>query len=116
VRPRRGLFQVGNAAGEAHPVVAEGISMALQAAWLLAARLVRWRQAGADVRALDGVGTAYAADWRRAFAGRLRTAAVVAHWAMRPRAVAPVLPWLRCFPALLTWGALLSGKAARVVG
>ena len=31
-----GVFLVGNAAGEAHPVVAEGISMAMQAAWLLA--------------------------------------------------------------------------------
>lgn len=31
-----GVFLVGNAAGEAHPIVAEGISMAMQAAWLLA--------------------------------------------------------------------------------
>src|SRR5207253_2767244 len=30
-----GIFLVGNAAGEAHPVVAEGIGMAMQSAWLL---------------------------------------------------------------------------------
>ncbi len=114
VRPRRGLFQVGNAAGEAHPVVAEGISMALQAAWLLTTELGRWRHGGADVAALAVTGTAYAGRWRRSFAGRLRAAAVVAHWAMRPGAVAPVLPWLRCFPALLTLGAWLSGKATRI--
>ena len=35
-----GIFFVGNSAGEAHPIVAEGISMALQSAWLLAQLLV----------------------------------------------------------------------------
>ena len=29
-----GIFRVGNAAGEARPAVAEGITMALQSAWL----------------------------------------------------------------------------------
>jgi flavin-dependent dehydrogenase len=29
-----GYFAVGNAFGEAHPIVAEGISMAVQSAWL----------------------------------------------------------------------------------
>ena len=43
IRPRYrdGVFVIGNAAGEAHPVVAEGISMAMQSAWLLAERLRR---------------------------------------------------------------------------
>ena len=40
-----GIFRVGNAAGEAHPIVAEGISMAMQSAWLLAGALN-----GADAR------------------------------------------------------------------
>ena len=35
-----GLFRIGNAAGEAHPIIGEGISMALQSAWLLCARLL----------------------------------------------------------------------------
>jgi flavin-dependent dehydrogenase len=98
-----GVYRVGNAAGEAHPVVAEGISMAMQAAWLLSERLVGRR-------------TDYAAAWRRAFGPRLVASAGVAHWAMRPGAVATALPVLRRLPRLLTWGARLSGKATQVVG
>jgi menaquinone-9 beta-reductase len=115
VRPRGGLFLTGNSAGEAHPVVAEGISMAIQGAWLLAERLVRWRRDGGSAAALDVAAAGYASAWRRAFAPRLYAASVVAHWAMRPAAVAGALPLLRYFPGLLTWGARLSGKATRVV-
>jgi 2-polyprenyl-6-methoxyphenol hydroxylase-like FAD-dependent oxidoreductase len=115
VRPRGGLFLAGNSAGEAHPVVAEGISMAMQGAWLLAERLVRWRREGDRAAALERVAVDYAGAWRRAFAPRLYASTAVAHWAMRPAAVRGALPLLRCFPGLLTWGARLSGKAARVV-
>jgi 2-polyprenyl-6-methoxyphenol hydroxylase-like FAD-dependent oxidoreductase len=115
VRPRGGVFLAGNSAGEAHPVVAEGISMAMQGAWLLAERLIRWRHAGGDAAALDAAAADYAAAWRAAFAPRLYASTAVAHWAMRPAAVAGALPLLRCFPGLLTWGARLSGKATRVV-
>jgi flavin-dependent dehydrogenase len=111
-----GIFPVGNAAGEAHPAIAEGISMALQSAWLLAARLVAWREAGAHPRFLAAVAQDYAAAWRRSFAPRLYTSALLARWAMRPAAVAGALPLVRCYPSLLTWGARLSGKATRVVG
>jgi 2-polyprenyl-6-methoxyphenol hydroxylase-like FAD-dependent oxidoreductase len=112
VRANGGLFAVGNAAGEAHPVVAEGISMAMQSAWLLAERLIAhgrgrggWHRVGKD----------YARAWRRAFGTRVRAAAVYAHWAMRPAAVASSVPLLRAFPVLLGWGARLSGKRTRVV-
>jgi len=115
VRASGGIFRVGNCAGEAHPVVAEGISMALQGAWLLAERLVAWRRAGGQRPALHRVGADYAATWRRCFAPRLAAASVLAHWAMRPAAVAGMVPLLRCFPGLLTWGARLSGKATSVV-
>jgi 2-polyprenyl-6-methoxyphenol hydroxylase-like FAD-dependent oxidoreductase len=110
-----GVFAVGNCAGEAHPVIAEGISMALQAAWLLADHLQKWRHAGSKPAALAHVGQAYAQSWRKAFAPRLYAAAAVAHWAMRPAAVAASLPALHCFPGLLSWGARLSGKASRVI-
>jgi flavin-dependent dehydrogenase len=110
-----GVFPVGNVAGEAHPVVAEGISMAMQSAWLLAGRLHAWRQQGRRPEALREVGAAYAAAWRRCFATRVAAAAALAHWAMRPGLVAGTLPVLRCFPGLLTWGARLSGKARGVV-
>jgi flavin-dependent dehydrogenase len=110
-----GLFLVGNAAGEAHPVVAEGISMALQAAWLLTRRLTQWRQDGGRPADLARVGAAYAAAWRGHFAPRVLTAAAVAQWAMRPATVAWTVPLLERFPTALTWAARLSGKAARVV-
>jgi flavin-dependent dehydrogenase len=114
LRGRPGVFAVGNAAGEAHPVVAEGISMAMQAAWLLAARLISWRQLGTRA-ALHRVAQDYAEAWKRCFAPRLYASSVLAHWTMRPAAVRSVLPLLGCFPGLLTWGARLSGKATRVV-
>lgn len=95
---RDGIFLVGNAAGEAHPVVAEGISMAMQSSWLLANHLI----AATPDR--------YSADWMRAFAWRIRTAAAIAHWAMRPAAVAIIVPLLRAFPLVLTEGARQTGK------
>jgi flavin-dependent dehydrogenase len=108
-RARGGVFAVGNAAGEAHPVIAEGISMAMQAAWLLAARL------GRPGNSVAAAGRDYAAAWRRAFAPRLRAAAAIAHWAMRPAAVRVSLPVVHRWPAVLAWGARLSGKATVVV-
>jgi flavin-dependent dehydrogenase len=104
LRPSDAVFRVGNAAGEAHPVVAEGISMALQGAWLLAECLTAGRPM-----------SAYARAWRRAFGPRLAASTALAHWAMRPAAVAAAVPVLRRLPALLTWGARLSGKATQVV-
>jgi menaquinone-9 beta-reductase len=117
VRPRgpTGIFLVGNAAGEAHPAVAGGISMALQSAWLLARRLADWRRQGGTHADLRAVGDAYAADWRRGFGPRVAASTFIAHWAMRPPAVACTLPLLRRFPALLTWCANLTGKTTRVV-
>ena len=110
-----GVFLVGNAAGEAHPVVAEGISMAMQGAWLLARRLIAWRSSGASCGALAQVGRDYAAAWRAGFAPRLAASTLVAHWAMRPVAVAGVVPVLGRFPQFLTLAARLTGKATRVV-
>ena len=109
---RGGVFQVGNAAGEAHPVVAEGISMALQAGWLLARRLIESDDARRRAAVRDRVGRCYARDWMRTFAPRIRAAAAIAHWAMRPAAVRASLLLIRRFPRLLTWGALCSGKTS----
>jgi flavin-dependent dehydrogenase len=115
VLARGGLFAVGNASGEAHPVVAEGISMALQGAWLLTRRLITWRRDGGRADQLPRVGKEYTRAWRQCFAPRVYAAAAVAHWAMRPATVACALPLLHCLPGLLSWGARLSGKASRVV-
>lgn len=104
-------FAVGNAAGEAHPILGEGISMALQGSWLLCRHLI---DAGAQL--LEGesqaaVARRYERDWRRQFAGRVRWAALFAQLAMRPDAAHALLPLLRRRPDLLTLGARLGGKA-----
>jgi flavin-dependent dehydrogenase len=108
---RNGIFLLGNAAGEAHPVVAEGIGMAMQSAWMLAQHLAAHPKAPAG-DALEAVADGYAADWRRAFSWRIHAASLIAHWAMRPAAVALTLPLLRAFPAVLTEGARTTGKVS----
>jgi hypothetical protein len=55
----------------------------------------------------------YAAAWRRAFAPRLRLAAIYAHVAMRPRLAEPARALLRRWPTLLSTAAQLAGKSAR---
>jgi 2-polyprenyl-6-methoxyphenol hydroxylase-like FAD-dependent oxidoreductase len=93
---------VGNAAGEAHPIIAEGISMAIQSSWLLAQRLLS-----------DGpaAGPAYARAWKQQFAPRLHAASVFAWLAMNDHSRAAMAQLLGAFPTILAWGAQLSGKA-----
>ena len=108
---RGGIFLAGNAAGEAHPVVAEGISMALQSGSLLARLLVAAERAPQDV-ASGHLEAEYARAWRRAFAPRIWGAALVARWAMGPSVVGLTLPLLRAFPTILTEGARTTGKVS----
>jgi menaquinone-9 beta-reductase len=110
-----GVFVIGNAAGEAHPVVAEGISMAMQSAWLLCDRLGPLSPQRITETQRRSIASSQQAAWRRAFAPRIAVAATIAHWAMRPKLVAPALPLLRGWPSLLTLGARLSGKSQLVV-
>ncbi len=107
-----GVFRIGNAAGEAHPIIAEGISMAMQSAWLLCRRLIADQDAiatGSDTRA---IGSAYGRDWRGHFGLRLHAAAALAALAMRPAGAALAAATVQRIPGLLTWGARISGKAA----
>jgi flavin-dependent dehydrogenase len=101
IRPRQddGIFFTGNSAGEAHPVIAEGISMAIQSSGLLARLLI----AGREVE--------YAEAWHRRFAPRIHAASLFAHLAMSGAGRAASLAAIRAFPAILDWGARLSGKA-----
>ena len=109
-----GVFRIGNAAGEAHPIVGEGISMALQSAFVLASLIGPMKH-----ELLDATGAAasqhavlarYEALWRRRFARRLRVAATFAHVAMRPALARIAWPMLRRWPDVLTLGARFSGK------
>lgn len=112
-----GSFAIGNAAGEAHPILGEGISMAIQSAWLLCDRLTAHRArrpATADPKAVwMPVGHDYAQAWRANFAPRLRFAAVCAQLAMRPHLAGSVLPLLARWPGFLTHGARVAGKVRR---
>ena len=109
-----GIFLVGNAAGEAHPAVAEGIGMAMQSAWLLCRRLTAQPAADLSGATLDAATNDYAAAWRKALAPRIHAAALIAHWAMTPMAVSCAVPLLRLFPVILKTGARFSGKATLV--
>ena len=103
------VFAVGNAAAEAHPVIAEGISMAIQSSALLAQALIGSRR---DLRALDSVRRRYEAQWRERFSMRLHAAAFFAHVFMRPMSTAVAVAAIRTLPSLLTLGASFSGKAS----
>lgn len=104
-----GIFRIGNAAGEAHPILGEGMSMALQSAALLCSHLVG--QTGVVSGTVQAeLQRRYAADWRKQFAPRLRLAAAFAHLAMRPRTAAALMKLVRVWPGLLTRGARWGGK------
>jgi flavin-dependent dehydrogenase len=109
-----GSFTVGNAAGEVHPIIGEGISMALQSSWLLCEQLAHCARAfQADLGGERGrreIGARYAQLWRARFRGRMRFAALLANAAMRPGMAAPLLPLLRHAPGLLGLAARVSGK------
>lgn len=107
----RGVFRVGNAAGESHPLIGEGISMALQSAQLLAAELIQQPVSAIDERRAALLQRDYRRAWNRQFASRLRLAALYAHIAMRPMLFVPASRLLRRWPQLLTAAARFAGKA-----
>lgn len=106
------IFRVGNAAGEAHPILGEGMSMALQSAALLCSHLLgRGAASGAPNGAVQAkMQRAYVAAWRREFVPRLRLAAAFSHLAMRRRSAAVLMELLQLWPGLLTQGARWGGK------
>ena len=107
-----GVFAVGNAAAEAHPIIAEGISMAIQSSVLLAELLIAAAPAIGCTGAQDELRKKYARAWRSNFAIRLYAAAFFAHVFMRPLTTAIALRMLDAIPQLLTEGARWSGKAS----
>lgn len=111
-----GIFFVGNIAGEAHPVVAEGISMAMQSAWLLAHCLIQFKSNHKGIGHLDELGNYYSKQWRKYFSTRIHVSSFFAQLAMMkswPRSL--LLPVIKQFPAILTIGAKFSGKVQQVV-
>jgi flavin-dependent dehydrogenase len=109
-----GTLRVGNAAGEAHSLVGEGMSMAMQAAWLLAHTLIGTPQARQG-RGLDQAAETYRRAWRAAFVPRITAAGLFARLAMSRGPVRALLPLFSAFPGLLTYAAARSGKTRLVV-
>ena len=119
VRGDTGIFRIGNAAGEAHPVIGEGMSMALQSAWLLCSRLLDGGRRGggvdADVMWQREAQQRYCAEWRFHFGPRLRLAAIFASLAARPVSASALMSITKVWPGLLGIGARWSGKVGCVV-
>jgi flavin-dependent dehydrogenase len=104
-----GVFAVGNAAAEAHPIVAEGISMAIQSSFLLCERLVA-AGAHAPGSMLERVARDYESAWRANFATRTHAAAAFAALTTRAPTRALAVRLLPRLPSILTLGAHWSGK------
>jgi flavin-dependent dehydrogenase len=106
-----GVFRVGNAAGETHPLIGEGISMALQSSKLLVETLICHGDRATDAQFLPASHHAYTSAWRKSFLPRLRLAALYAHVVMRAPLAAPLEKCLSQWPTLLTAAARFAGKA-----
>jgi flavin-dependent dehydrogenase len=104
------MFAAGNAAGEAHPLVAEGISMAIQAGWLAGGELAAAGEL--SERSIAAARSGYALAWRENFAARVRVSSAFAALTVSPATRAASAAALRGLPAALTWGARFAGKAA----
>lgn len=109
-----GVFTVGNATAEAHPIVAEGLSMAMQSAALLCSQLLlaQSRPAASTVTAalIATVRAAYGRAWRRQFAQRLILAACAAHLLLRPASARVAVLTMKAMPSLFRRAVRLSGK------
>jgi flavin-dependent dehydrogenase len=106
-----GVFCVGNAAAEAHPVVAEGISIAMQSAALLVEALKPHMEEPLNPAALALAHSDYERMWRRNFAARMRASALYAQIFMRPLPTRAAAVLMERLPSVLSIGAAWSGKA-----
>lgn len=106
------IFRIGNAAGEAHPIIGEGMSMALQSASLLCTQLIgaERREGLSDVAWQRQAQRRYVAQWHRQFVPRLYLAAAFAQAAMRPTLATLLVAVAHRWPGALTLGARWGGK------
>lgn len=112
LRAKGEIFRIGNAAGEAHPIIGEGMSMALQSAWLLCAHLLKsdHNKVITNSQLQHDIQRLYVQDWRKQFLPRMRLATALAHIAMRPSLAKPLITIAKNCPSLMTFGARLAGK------
>jgi flavin-dependent dehydrogenase len=107
-----GVFRAGNLAGEAHPVVAEGLSMAMEGGALLASLLLSLPHGPGRSEAEAQAGRAYHAAWRASFAPRIRAAAAISACATRPALAAVAVRIAAALPQAVSATARLAGKSA----
>ena len=105
------IFRIGNAAGESHPIIGEGIGMALQSAVLLANEFAQVPGGPLNPHLHSAIQERYSAAWRRAFAHRLSLSKAYDHMAMHPSFTRFAGNMLRRWPRLLTYSARWAGKA-----
>lgn len=104
----RDIFRVGNLAAESHPIIAEGIAMALQSGWMLGEHLGqhdRW-----DKAARNAAGLTYSRTLREQFRVRIAWASLIAKLATMPSTAHVMQSVLESFPTGLSIGARLAGK------
>ncbi len=109
-----GIFRVGNLAGESHPIIAEGISMALQSGWMLAQELGKSGDWSGTER--NAAGERYMRAWRHQFSTRIRAASLLARLAIFPVTAMAMRTLVELLPSSLTIGAALSGKTRLLPG
>lgn len=108
------ILRIGNAAGETHPLIGEGIALALQSAAVLAAYLGRPPAPMQRHGHYDRVRRAYASVWRPELASRLRISQLYAYVAMNRTLACAAQKLFTRQPGMLTFAALLAGKARSV--
>ncbi|MDE2051787.1 MAG: NAD(P)/FAD-dependent oxidoreductase [Gammaproteobacteria bacterium] len=106
----RGVLSVGNAAAEAHPLIGEGICMALESATLLAS-LLGERPSHLEESVIGDVQEAHIRASRVAFARRMRMAHFYSRLAMRQRVATALAALMQLWPPALTLAAQFAGKA-----
>lgn len=109
-----GIFFVGNAAGEAHPIIADGINMAIQSAWILCQLLASTAPSELGNQALTIISRLYAKQWMREFGPRIRSGSLFATIAMSSKNMWGGILCER-LPRLLQLGAILSGKTRSTI-
>ncbi len=104
-----GVLRIGNAAAEAHPLIGEGICMALQSAAVLASLCAK-RPAELNAPFILHLQRMQQLICRRDFTTRMRFAHLFAQIAMRPSLAAAAATLMKSCPRALTAGAALAGK------
>ncbi len=106
---RDGRFFVGNAAGEVHALVGEGMTLAMLSGRLLAQTILAY---GDCCSKPDAAGRAYSRLWHREFANRYLAGNIFSRVLMNPLASAMAAGALDAFPELMQWCMRFSGKPA----